>query len=75
WVPQSGGVGLGVSILSYAGQVRLGVLVDEGLVPDPGAIVAAFHAEFDTLLDQAQELEETYSAKDLLARLDGALAT
>jgi hypothetical protein len=75
WVPQSGGVGLGVSILSYAGQVRLGVLVDEGLVPDPEEIVAAFHAEFETLLDQAQKLEETYSASDLSAMLDDALAT
>jgi diacylglycerol O-acyltransferase len=75
WVPQSGGVGLGVSILSYAGQVRLGVLVDEGLVPDPEEIVAAFHAEFETLLDQAQKLEETYSASDLSAMLDDALVT
>lgn len=75
WVPQSGGVGLGVSILSYAGQVRLGVLVDEGLIPDPEQIVAAFHAEFEALLDQTQKLEATYSAKDLSAMLDDALAT
>lgn len=75
WVPQSGGVGLGVSILSYAGQVRLGVLVDEGLIPDPEVIVAAFHAEFETLLDQAQKVEATYSASDLMGMLDDALAT
>lgn len=54
WVPQSGHVGLGVSILSYDGTVRLGVGTDAGLVPDPEAIVAGFHAEFDELLRLAR---------------------
>ena len=35
WVPQSGRLGLGISILSYDGQVRMGVATDAGLVPDP----------------------------------------
>lgn len=43
WVPQSGGLGLGVSVLSYAGEVRVGVAADARLVPDPAALVAAFH--------------------------------
>jgi len=42
WVPQSARLGLGVSILSYAGQVRLGVVSDSGLVPDPQSIIDAF---------------------------------
>jgi WS/DGAT/MGAT family acyltransferase len=45
WVPQSGRVGLGVSICSYAGHVRLGVGTDAGLVPDPEGIVKGFHEE------------------------------
>jgi hypothetical protein len=49
WVPQSGRLGLGVSILSYAGQVRLGVATDAVLVPDPEAIVRGFHEEFELL--------------------------
>jgi diacylglycerol O-acyltransferase len=49
WVPQSGRLGLGVSILSYAGQVRLGVATDEGLIPDPDAIIGAFQDEFELL--------------------------
>jgi WS/DGAT/MGAT family acyltransferase len=49
WVPQSGRLGLGVSILSYAGQVRLGVATDVGLIPDPDAIISAFQAEFELL--------------------------
>lgn len=50
WVPQSGRLGLGVSILSYAGSVTLGIATDVGLAPDPDQIIAAFHDEFETLL-------------------------
>jgi WS/DGAT/MGAT family acyltransferase len=49
WVPQSGRVGLGVSICSYAGHVRLGVGTDAGLVPDPEGIVKGFHEEMAEL--------------------------
>ena len=49
WVPQSGRLGLGVSILSYNGHVRLGVAVDAGFVPDPGMIVTYFHQELNDL--------------------------
>ena len=40
WVPQSGGVSLGVSLFSYAGTVVWGVSADRDRVPDPGRIVA-----------------------------------
>jgi diacylglycerol O-acyltransferase len=53
WVPQSGHVGLGVSILSYRGSVRLGVATDAGLVPDPDAIVAGFDEELRELASRA----------------------
>lgn len=54
WVPQSGGVGLGVSILSYAGQVTLGVAADRGILDDPQRVVTAFRAELDDLLRRAE---------------------
>ena len=50
WVPQSGGIGMGVSILSYDGRIQFGVITDAGLVPDPGAIVSRFADEFEQLL-------------------------
>jgi len=50
WVPQSGGIGMGVSILSYDGRIQFGVITDEGLVPDPDAIVSRFGDEFDKLM-------------------------
>ena len=75
WVPQSGGVGLGISMLSYAGQVRLGVLVDQELVPDPEAIVAGFEAEVETLMAAAAGRPEPSSVKGILANLDRMLET
>jgi hypothetical protein len=50
WVPQSGRLGLGVSILSYAGEVLVGIASDAGLTPDPESIVEAVHVEFDSLM-------------------------
>lgn len=49
WVPQSGRMGLGVSIFSYDGQVVVGVASDKGLIPDPESIAAAFEEEFEAL--------------------------
>lgn len=50
WVPQSGDVGIGVSVLSYAGEVQFGLVTDAALVPEPGRIVAEFGPEFERLL-------------------------
>lgn len=50
WVPQSGDIGMGVSILSYDGKVQFGLITDKGLVPDPERIVERFASEFDKLL-------------------------
>ena len=49
WVPQSGDVGLGVSILSYGGGVQFGVITDSTLCPDPQAIIDEFTPEFAKL--------------------------
>ena len=50
WVPQSGTVGLGVSILSYGGGVQFGVIADTTLCPDPQKIIDEFEPEFRRLL-------------------------
>lgn len=50
WVPQTGSIGVGVSILSYNGRVHFGLVVDGKLVPDPDAVVQHFAAEFETLV-------------------------
>ena len=50
WVPQSGDIGMGVSILSYAGHVQFGVITDAGLCPDPERIIERFGPEFEKLV-------------------------
>lgn len=49
WVPQSGNIGLGVSILSYGGAVQFGVITDTTLCPDPQGIIDEFEPEFARL--------------------------
>jgi len=63
WVPQGGNIGMGISIFSYNGQVVIGVITDEGLVPDPERIVHHLTREYgrlrDALLGQAEIEVET----------------
>jgi WS/DGAT/MGAT family acyltransferase len=49
WVPQSGDVGLGVSILSYGGGVQFGVISAASLCPHPQEIIDKFQPEFSKL--------------------------
>jgi WS/DGAT/MGAT family acyltransferase len=49
WVPQSGSMGLGVSVLTYADRVHVGLIADRNLVPDPQRVVRLFAPEFERL--------------------------
>ena len=57
WVPQSGRLGLGVSIMSYDGEVLVGVVTDAGLVPDPETIVAGVHEEFAEMMELVEMVQ------------------
>src|SRR5574337_180957 len=50
WVPQTGEIGMGASILSYGGKVQFGLVTDAALTPDPEAIVSRFPEEFEGYL-------------------------
>ncbi len=50
WVPQSGDIGVGVSILSYNGGVQFGIVTDDALVTDPDNIIKRFAPEFEKLV-------------------------
>ena len=54
WVPRSGRIGLGISILSYNENVIVGIVSDEGLMPDPEVLLEGFEDEFNHLLDLVQ---------------------
>ncbi len=79
WVPQSGGIGMGISILTYNGRVQFGLITDAGLVPDPNSVINQFSDEFEKLVmltlmgpygpEFDEELAETFDgAKKKLRR-------
>jgi WS/DGAT/MGAT family acyltransferase len=50
WVPQSGDIGVGVSILSYNDAVQFSLIADRHFIPDPESITPLFAAEFEKML-------------------------
>jgi WS/DGAT/MGAT family acyltransferase len=50
WVPQTGDIGVGISILSYDGGVQFSLVTDKKLCAKPQEIVDRFLPEFEELL-------------------------
>ena len=50
WVPQSGDIGMGVSILSYNDEVQFGLVTDRKLCSDPDHVIERFAPEFEKLV-------------------------
>jgi diacylglycerol O-acyltransferase / wax synthase len=51
WVPTSGSIGVGLSIVSYAGRLTLGVAVDPNVVPDSERLLGALQDEMAELVE------------------------
>ena len=49
FVPQSAMLAIGISIMTYAGHIQMGVISDAGLVPDPTTIARDIAAELHGL--------------------------
>jgi len=75
WVPQSGDIGMGVSILSYNNCVQFGLVTDRHLVDDPDSIVARFRPEFEKLVYALLlgPWEELQAPEDIRQRLEAEL--
>lgn len=50
WVPQTGSIGIGISIMSYNKRVYFGLISDAKLLPDPDSVIQRFRPEFEKLL-------------------------
>ncbi len=55
WVPQRSRIGVGISLLSFSGTLRLGVIADARVMPEPDLLVAGFD-------DELRELERAAGA-------------
>ena len=69
WVPQSGDIGVGVSILSYNGGVQFGIVTDDAIADDPHQIINRFAPEFEklVLLALMSEWQEPIASKAAVA--------
>ncbi len=72
WVPQTGSIGIGMSILSYNGKVHFGLISDAKLVPDPDGVIRRFAVEFEkllylTLMGNWEQPMDSVAAEALLA--------
>lgn len=50
WVPQTGSIGIGLSIMSYNGRVHFGLVSDAKPIPDPDAVANCLGTEFNKLV-------------------------
>ena len=48
WVPQTGPLGIGVSIISYDNKVYLGLAMDKNISNDPDKVVEAIYRHYET---------------------------
>lgn len=62
WVPQSGNIGIGMSIFSYAGTVQFGITIDRNINADPDAVMGYFRDSFAELKDIALQRTEHRAA-------------
>jgi diacylglycerol O-acyltransferase len=49
WVPHPADLGVGISVLSYAGELRIGIRADAAVMPDPGDLAHRFEVELRSL--------------------------
>lgn len=52
WVPTPANLSIGISIISFAGDVIIGIATDEGIIPDPERIIQGFMDEFNQALSK-----------------------
>lgn len=78
WVPQTGSIGVGLSILSYQGRVHFGLIADAKSMPDPSLVTSRFAQQFEALLyavlmEDWEAPIEPADAQDTLRRLSGVV--
>jgi WS/DGAT/MGAT family acyltransferase len=55
WVPQAVDQGLGISLITYGGNVRVGIAGDANVLPDADSLAKHFEAEIEYLESQLED--------------------
>ncbi|MAM00048.1 MAG: wax ester/triacylglycerol synthase family O-acyltransferase [Alteromonadaceae bacterium] len=64
WVPQTGDIGVGLSIFSYEDKVQFGLVSDKRLISEPDAVVGEFVRAFEALKRLSGTTTATGPAQD-----------
>lgn len=64
WPPESGDLALGVSIISYAGDVIIGLLCDTDVIKDPWRLLAETGGEMNELIDLCAQIAHSATPAD-----------
>jgi WS/DGAT/MGAT family acyltransferase len=62
WVPQTGDIGLGMSLISYGGNVQFGVALDAKLCSEPAELVALCVQEMKRYIQMTDPFQEIQNA-------------
>jgi WS/DGAT/MGAT family acyltransferase len=65
WPPESGNVGVGISVISYDGELTIGVMIDEHLVDDGASLLATLVRDLDELVAAAPPGPQVAGVRDL----------
>jgi len=63
WAPTTEDIGIGISIFSYGGGVRVGVATDENMVTDPNTLAEAFESDIKDMIGGETGEGESESAE------------
>lgn len=72
WVPTPVNLSIGISIISFDGDVSIGVATDEGLIPDPEKIIQFIQDEFHQI-QSIYEKGETGTKPSAYPQTDGGI--
>jgi diacylglycerol O-acyltransferase len=71
WAPRPGSMSMSLTIFSYNGEIRVGLGVDAGLIPDPERILAGMEDELAEL--QRPASRATTTARSLAGKTGGGV--
>jgi diacylglycerol O-acyltransferase len=63
WPPQAAGLGIGISLLSYAGRVSVGISADTAQLASPQRLLDAFCGELRTMLGRSPYFRAASAAR------------
>eukprot|EP00670_Eutreptiella_braarudii_P007059 CAMPEP_0174282890 /NCGR_PEP_ID=MMETSP0809-20121228/3472_1 /TAXON_ID=73025 ORGANISM="Eutreptiella gymnastica-like, Strain CCMP1594" /NCGR_SAMPLE_ID=MMETSP0809 /ASSEMBLY_ACC=CAM_ASM_000658 /LENGTH=467 /DNA_ID=CAMNT_0015377407 /DNA_START=130 /DNA_END=1533 /DNA_ORIENTATION=- len=65
WVPSSGDLGLGISICTYVEKINIGLIVDEGLLPNWDRFLVCMKEEWEDMKAHVPDFRQPHKSPDV----------